>query len=140
MRKIYDFQHKRIPALLFESDGRFFAELACKSQSELVNIAEESVDSDFAKALEIRYFEGNNAYAITFQEPENLAECYHALLVKTDDGFLYYTLEKGLDLFGHRTPSMLCGWTPAGTHLNYGSQRYTDLQSFVDDVSNRLIV
>ncbi|MDZ8118496.1 hypothetical protein [Pontiella agarivorans] len=112
--KIYAFQHKLTPSLLFKTDGRFFADLENGSKSKLIGIAKESVDSTFAKALTIQPVKNKDAYTITFQKPAEPPECYHVLLIKSDDEYLYYTLEKGIDVFGQGNPSFLCQWTPGG--------------------------
>lgn len=134
---VYTLQHKLIPKLLFETDGKFFADLKNGSKSKLLDIAEEQVDSTFSQALKIKPVKGKTAYSITFQNPAEPPECYHVLLIKSDNVFLYYTLEKGLDLFGQDTPSVLCQWTSDGKHLNLGTRDYDDLKSFVDDVMKK---
>jgi hypothetical protein len=133
-KKIYTFQHKLIPRLLHETDGRFFTDLKLGKESKLIGIAEKFVDVDFANAIKITAVLEDQAYALTFQTPTQPPECYHALIVKVENDHLYYTLEKGLDFSERGRPSVLCSWTKEGTHQNLGTRKYDDLDSFINDI------
>ena len=132
--KIYYFQHKVLPAILFASDSVFFADLT-NGNYKIINFAKDIVDEDFAKAMDIQPASNIDAYTITFQEPAQVPECYYALIIKDGTGYSYYTLERGIDMFETgEIPRVLCEWTKDEIHRNYGPREYDDLESFVNDI------
>ena len=132
--KIYYFQHRVLPAILFESGGKVFADLKNGKKSKVLEIAEEVVDSDFSDAIQIKPVSNEKAYTILFQKPEAPPECYFVLIINTGDDYSYYTLERSIDLFGTGVPKVLGKIEAEGRHINFGNREYDDLKSFVEDV------
>ena len=132
--KVYYFQHTVLPAILFASDGAFFTDLK-NGDYKIINFAKDVIDDDFSKAMDIQPVRNMDAYTITFQEPKEHPECYYALIIKDGDDYLYYTLERGVDLSGAGAPRVLCQWEQDERHIKHGVRDCEDLESFVQAVA-----
>jgi hypothetical protein len=131
---IYQFEHVILPDWVHHSSGHFFNDLADGIPSSMTELAQQVVDQKFADALTLKAYPKKQAFALTFPTPEKTPECYFAIIKKEADGFSYFTLEQGLDLFGIGTSCVLCKWTEDGTHQNLGKREYRDLNSFAKEV------
>ena len=72
-------------------------------------------------------------YVIAFERPTQVSHCYYAAIKEDDTGYGYYTLEKGINIFGTGDISVLCMWEKDGTHVNLGGRKYDDLDSFLNE-------
>lgn len=128
------FEHEILPDWTHHSSGRFFADLQSGLPADTTAYAQQVVDPQFAAALKLKAYPQQQACAFIFPRPEKPPECYFAIIRKEAEGFSYFTLEKGLDLFGLGTGAVLCKWTKDGTHQNLGTRDYDDLASFAKEV------
>lgn len=132
---IYYFQHRLISQWLFQSDSRFFNDLYNGYADKLIKAAEELIGPAYANEIYVTPLTEQGAVLITFPEPESVAICYHALLVKTETTLAYYTYEKSFSL-GADDPvfGVVGSWSPDGQHNNHGGRTYTTGAEFVADV------
>jgi hypothetical protein len=132
---IYYFQHRLISQWLFQSDSRFFNDLYNGYADKLINAAEELIGADYADEIYVTPLTEHNAVLITFPEPESVAICYHALLVKNGSSLVYYTYEKSFSLADDDPVFGVVGsWSTDGQHNNHGGRTYTTGAEFVADV------
>jgi len=132
--QIYYFQHRLIPTWVHQSNGKFFSDLKSGIPSQLLNAATEIVDKEFASSLILKPFPEREAYALVFQRPAEITECYFSVIQKAKEGYRYYTLEKSIDFTGEGIKSVVGSWSKDGQHENLGPRTYDDLDSFLEDV------
>lgn len=115
-RRVYQFEHRLLPAWTHQSDGAFYRDLAAGHAEQLIKAAHEIVGSDFATALRLRSLTEPAAVLITFPAPAEVPQCFFAAVVKTESGFRYLTAEKALDLENTGIRAALCEWSAEGSH------------------------
>lgn len=147
---VYLFQHKTIPAALFEEHPELMAEIAGEETimpllhfwSKAQFLAErngfvsfDDIDNDdFSPFADIKQsvFEQNKQRLYVYSMPKPLAspECYFIALAlnKEENKKHYFTLEKPETGDG----GFFCEWTKDEQHLNYGIVANSDVESFVN--------
>jgi len=131
--KIYMLQHRVLPRITFNTGGEFYKRLAEGNTEPTKKAISGAVDEKFAKAVTFKKLDGHEAVLITFPKPEKAPQCYYVIIEKTENSFRYVTLEMAEDILGAGTKTMVCEWAGGTQHLNFGSRKYTDAQSFMDD-------
>jgi hypothetical protein len=67
------------------------------------------------------------AVIVTMPPPRIASECYFIAICRRSDGSpAYFTLERSVF-----SPTVLCGWSADGVHLNYGSNPEPTIQAFM---------
>ena len=132
-KRIYYLQHKVISKWVFESSGAFFADLQAGNTVRLLSVAERIVTPEYAQGVTVTPVDGKEAVLIRFPEPTSPANCFFALIEKTNDGFSYYTYEKTLNLGEYNVAGVLGGWDQQGQHSNYGPRSYKTFAEFIKD-------
>ena len=130
---IYYYQHRFLPGMTHRTGERFFSDLESGIFSPLIKRAHALVDSDFAKALIVKSYPEKKLYVLVFELPTQSSHCYYAAIKEEEMGYSYYTLEKGINLFGAGDISVLCMWENDGTHVKLGGRKYDDLESFLKE-------
>ena len=134
--KIYQFQHKVLPLVLFEAGGAFYellSDFSGENAAKFANAVAGAVDVEFAKATTVKKIAGHDAVLITFPKPEKAPQCYYVIISNTKGLLRYITLEMATDILGIGTKTALCEWIASGQHLNRGTKKYTDAESFIVD-------
>ncbi len=93
-------------------------------------------------AAEVRQSGDRSIALITMPNPERVPEAYFAAVVflpADDDGgegmtCRYLTLEYGFTMPGDPRHTIFGGWTPDGTHHNFGKGPPAELEAFYDRV------
>lgn len=124
----YIFEHKMLPQWFFEDTTKFVGVLL-NSKDVLYNIIndifeKENVENPYSEddfKVEAAKLTDNVLFVkISFPKPEEEPLCYCSYLL-FDEKFekkRYFCIERGNEL-GEELP-FVCGWTPDGTHVNYG--------------------
>lgn len=133
-QRIYYFQHKLISNWLFESNGAFFTDLQNNNFEPLTSAAEKLITPEYAQQMVITLIPGRDAAVINFPSPSAPPECYFALILKTKDGFAYYTYEKTLAIGNEGYVGVVGSWNKEGTHGNHGPRNYQTASAFIDDM------
>lgn len=131
----YYFEHRLLPKWTHQSGGAFFRDLAANKAGQMLEAAAEIVGREYADSLKVRLLDDPDRILISFLEPQDIALCYHVLLVRLDGAFRFITLEMTEDLLGNGAKSVLGEWTAEGGHLNYGERTYSDGNSFLRETS-----
>jgi hypothetical protein len=64
---------------------------------------------------------------ITMPPPRIASECFFIAICRRNDGSpAYFTLERSVF-----SPTVLCGWSSDGIHLNYGSNPEPTIDAFI---------
>lgn len=134
----YHFEHRLLPKWTHTTDGAFFSDLREGQPRRLIEAAADIVSSDYAAAIKVTPLSDENRVLISFAPPEDMAACYHVLIVRSDEGYRYLTLELTEDMLGDGTRSVFGGWTAEGGHRNFGARKYSDAESFVRDAATDL--
>lgn len=121
-QKVYAFEHRLTPRWTHDAEAALYADLRDGRVDQYRAAAREVVDERFADALIVRPFEDLPAVLITFEPPHTPPRCHFAAVVRTADGFRYFTLEKSLGL--QEMNAAFCEWTKDGAHhlLSFTSQ------------------
>jgi hypothetical protein len=133
-QKIYQFQHRLLPKWIHESKGAFFDDLMQGKTGRFIEAATKIVGEEFAKEIRIRKYHEAKGVLLVFQPPNEPPECSFIYIVKADDGFRFFTYEKSADIFREGDKGVVGEWTADGTHLNIGSRKYDDADSFVSEL------
>jgi hypothetical protein len=131
--KVYYFQHRLIPDWLYNSEGLFFEDLTDDYSPQLISVAEEIVDAEFAAQLKVEFVPRKNAALFIFEQPNSPPNCYFAIAQKLEDGFRYTTYESTMP-FGDDVYGVVGGWNENGDHLNMGARTYSTKLDFLMDV------
>lgn len=130
-RRIYAFEHRLLPRLVYGSEHKMFADLIQNQGDGLRTIAEKIVSPEFAQQMRFKTIVPDKAVLISFPEPEKPPLCYHVIVAKTDDGYAYHTLEKADDIANTgKLKAMYCSWDSPSTRKNFGGRGYTDADAF----------
>jgi hypothetical protein len=135
--KVYYFQHRLLPEWTFQSDGKFFEDISNGEIEQLKTAASEIVSQKFAENISVQSVFENNAVLLLFPQPTQSPECYYILIVKDSNLFQFFTLEKANDIMKVGFKSVVCAWTEK-MHLNYGSRKYNDVDSFLKEIANMI--
>jgi hypothetical protein len=133
-QKIYQFQHRLLPKWTHDSKGVFFYDLMSGNTGRLIVAAERIVGEEFSKKIEIRKYPEAKGVLLIFPAPNEPPECFFIYIAKAKDGFRFFTYEKSADIFGDDDKGVVGEWTADGTHLNIGSRKYDDADSFVSEL------
>ena len=133
-QQIYYFQHRLLPKWTHESKGMFFNDLMHDHTEKLVAAASEIVGKEFSRKISIQKYAEAKGVLLTFPQPKEPTECFFIYIVKTGDGFRFYTYEKTEDLFGSGDKGVVGEWSADRTHSNFGSRKYDDADSFVAEL------
>lgn len=133
-QRIYYFEHRLLPRWTFESDGRFYEDLKAGKLDRLKDAAGKIVDKEFAAKIVVSGDASPAQVMITFDPPSDSPLCYYVILKKSGGGYGFYTLERTEDLMGIGVKTMVCGWSPEGSHNNYGGRKYTDAATFSSEI------
>jgi len=133
--RIYFFEHRLLPKLTYESDGKFLAELISGDTAVLAGAAAEIVSPLYAKGISMQVLDPPGAVLLTFSNPNRAPDCYYIFIARSGDGHLFFTYEKMMDLSGDNFIGMVGAWTPSGAHANFGPRKYTDASSFLSDIT-----
>jgi len=133
-QRIYSFQHRLLPKWTHESKGVFFDDLMQGNTGKLMEAAAKMVGEDFSKKIEIWKYPEAKGVLLVFPTPNETLECFFIYIVKTKDGFRFYTYEKTSDLFGDGDKGVVGEWTANGRHNNFDSRKYDDVESFVTEL------
>ncbi len=131
-RRIYRFQHRLLPAWTHQKDSSFYEDLRAGRTQRLRDAAEKIIGKEYAAGLKVRAIKDAPMVLIEFPEPMEAPLCYFALIIKTEDGFRYMTLEKTFPHPKSNIKTVVGEWKP-GSHTNWGGREYTDADSFVKE-------
>ncbi len=132
-QKIYFFQHKILPEWTFTTEGKFYDDLLKGDLSHLKTVATDIISIEYANGISSEVLE--DAVLIKFPKPIAMANCFFVLILKSNDGFKFYTYEKTMS-FGDDDPviGVVGSWSPEGSHGNLGGRTYSEAAKFVSDV------
>ena len=135
-KRVYFFQHKMISKWVFESDGAFYNDLKENNIRSFILNGAQVVGQNYMNEVLVEPIDGKDAVLITFPEPESAANCFYAIVQKTDDDFSYFTYEKTFHFPGisDGIEGVVGGWGRDGGHLNFGPRAYKTSAEFVVDV------
>ena len=133
-QKIYYLQHRLFPEWTHKSNGAFFADLMQGNSQRLLEAAEQIVDKKFSDRIVIQTFADHKGVLIKFPPPNESPECYFIFIKQREKGYLFYTYEKSLNLFGTGEKGVVGSWTANMKHLNMGERMYDDAESFINEV------
>jgi hypothetical protein len=69
----------------------------------------------------------SDAIIVTMPPPRIASECFFVAICRRSDGSpAYFTLERSVF-----SPTVLCGWSADGIHLNYGSNPEPTIDAFI---------
>jgi len=131
---VYYFQHKLLPRWTHQSDGQFYEDMRDGIPPQLLEAASKIVGKEFADSISIQALEETDGIFIHFAEPQEVPECYYVIILKSEEGFEFFTLEKALDFMNEGYISVVAMWTDDGSHLNLGSYKFSDAQTFKQHV------
>lgn len=125
----YLFEHRLLPKYFFEDGAKFIGILLDNDEIlyDIINdiFEKEEVENPYSKeeftVEAARLVEDILLLKICFPEPEEEPLCYCSYML-FDEKFEkkgYFCIEKGNEA-GEYLP-FVCGWTPDGSHLNYGN-------------------
>ena len=134
-QRTYYFEHRLLPKWTHGSKGAFFADLCSGGTTRLKAAAAEIVGKEFADKLIVRPLPGTQQVLLTFQAPSESPLCFFAIIEKTGETFHYITLELTEDILGDGTKSVVGEWSVDGGHLNRGGRKYSDVDSFLAEIS-----
>jgi hypothetical protein len=112
----------------------FFDDLMRGNTGRLTEAATKNVGEEFSRKIQIRKYPEAKGVLLVFQPPNEPPECFFIYIIKTKDGFKFYTYEKSADIFGEGDKGVVGEWSADGTHSNLGSRKYDDFDSFVTEV------
>jgi hypothetical protein len=133
-QNIYRLQHRVLPVLTHQTTGKFFELLLSGETNKLYGIASNEVNTAFADAVTVKLLDNPAGILLTFPAPNKAPECFFVYITKTGDAYRYITLEKTLDIFEHGNKSVVGEWTAEKMHLNRGSRKYDDAESFLAEI------
>lgn len=129
------YQTSVLPHWVFEQGNTLWSRLERGDTSVLVQQAEQCVDETFAGAMKFHAYPAKKLYVIEFETPKRGSECFFVAIKK--EGVLnslnYYTLEKGISIFGVGEDSVLSMIESTGERVKLGGREYTDLDSFLNE-------
>ena len=131
-QKIYYFQHRLLPQLIFKKSSLYEA-LTANRLDKFLEFVGEVVDKEYAKEIKVEYIASKSAVLLTFSTPTKEPLCYFVFIRKIGDNFQYFTYEKTFDLMNEGYIGVVGGWE-GETHLNFGSRKYKDSKSFIEDI------
>ncbi len=131
--RVYYFQHRLLPQWTFGSDGAFFTDLRDGHWERLREAAADIVDADFADALTVTALRDGAAMLIAFDAPQEAPENHFCFIAPTGEPgeFVFYTLEKTVEMFADSPPVVFGEWTAEGSHRNHGGRSSADKDAFV---------
>jgi hypothetical protein len=72
------------------------------------------------------------AIIVTMPPPRIASECFFIAICRRSDGSpAYFTLERSVF-----SPTVLCGWSADGIHLNYGSNPEPNIEAFIKAIED----
>ena len=148
-RHHYSFVHFALRQAFFADPGAMLARLAepdadwalsrwwesVGSRVREVKPEEVAIDSSGLSILMGTAAEGRLA-VIRFPQPEEDTEAHFAAMLESVPSF--FTLERATNPLTDEIYTMLCEWTPAGSHLNLGRGPEPDIEVFVETVTGLL--
>lgn len=77
------------------------------------------------------------AVVVTLPPPQGMTEAYFVALLQKpgESGGRVFTLELGFSLTAESSHTVLCEWTPDGTHLNRGPGPTPDVELFLQTIT-----
>lgn len=127
------YQHRYLPSLTYNTGGSFFSNLVSGLPPYVISRASEVVDEDFAASIVLKSYPEKNLFILVFENPTRMSQCYYAAIREEESGYGYYTLEKGLSIFGTGDSSVLYHWDATGEPVKLGGREYTTLDSFLNE-------
>lgn len=138
-QKVYLFQHRLIPELTHQTNGRFFNALSKGDAQKLLELAAEIVSPEFSAGISITPYPEFDALLISFPPPVQPPQCYFIFIRrdKASNGLALFTYEKTPNLFKDGSKGVVGSWTAEDSHLNLGARTYEDPESFVREMRER---
>jgi len=131
-RAVKSFQRSFMPRWVYEQNNEIIIK---GSIAALVGLAEEKVDGEFAEALKLHSYPDKNIYIIELEEPETVGEfLFFGILREENGGSYFYSLEKGISLFGAGDAGVLREWRYGVEVADHGGRKYNDLSGFLKEL------
>lgn len=102
---------------------------------QVVKLADARVDEEFSKAIKLHTYPEKEIYILEFEKPKRV-EDYIFFAVKVDENGQqsFFSLEKGLSMFGAGDVSILKQWHTTWDASELGGRPYDDLSGFVKEL------
>ena len=134
-KKIYNFQHKFIPYLLFNTDEKFYNDLLLGNWEYLYQKSYDNFGADYTDKISI--LTNENGILIQFPEPNHSLLTYYIFIFKEKDRLRLLTYEKS-DQPG--VIGYVGEWLSNGEHINHGPRNYQSYESFLADIADERIM
>jgi hypothetical protein len=131
---VYQYQQELLPSWILRAGERAFSRFESGIPQELIRGATELVDANFAESMQLKSYPAKKLYIIVFETPARSSQCYLSAFKAEDSGFNYFTLEKGLSVFGVGDESVLWVMGSDGERVKLGARSYTDVAGFVSEL------
>lgn len=135
-RRIYLFEHRILPQLVYGSEGMLFNDLMAGNSEPLRQYAQAVVSEEFAQALRVSPKPDMNGVLVSFAPPQQTPHCYFVFIAQDGERLYYYTYEKTMDLFQKGDQGVLGGWNPSYNHENFGTFSWSDSNSFLEQIAS----
>ena len=127
----YHFEHSALPRYFYDDPANMLAVLEARGTFAMWQalVDENGVVYPYQEAdYELRWYDledGATALLITMPAPEVSPQCFRAYMIynPSTGAAGYYTVEYD-NMLGDA--AFLCGWSPDGTHMNYGGAMILD--------------
>ncbi|MCU4674162.1 hypothetical protein N7931_00815 [Catenovulum sp. 2E275] len=136
--RIYYFEHKLLPKWTYATQGSFFEAMMNGHNQQFIAAATEIVSAQYAEQIKILPYLEENAILLIFATPKTPPNCYFVMIQKSKDSYIYHTYERTLAFGEYGFVGVVGGWNEGGEHLNMGPRKYSDYQSFANDVLTKL--
>jgi len=133
-QKVYQFQHRFLPAAILQMNGELFNYLKSGETQKFYNLASHEVSQSFADAITVKLLDNPKGILLIFPPPTEAPDCFFVYITQFGDTYRYITLEKTLDIFEHGNKSVVGEWTAGKKHLNRGARKYDDAESFLAEI------
>lgn len=129
---VLSFQLNRLPRKLFSLEP---PEIDDETLGELVTAARSRVDEAFAEALKLHRYPEKGIWILEFEPPEQKSGLFFfAAKIDSDGAVWFYSLEKGLSVFGAGHESKLTEWKSEWNTVDLGGRPYSSLSDFLAEL------
>ncbi len=129
---VLDYQQNRLPRKIFSLD---VPEINDETLEELIRAARGRVDDAFADALQLHRYPEKGIWILEFEPPAQPSGLFFfAAKTEADGTVSFYSLEKGLSIFGAGKGAKLIQWTSEWDTDALGGRDYQDCASFLAEL------
>ncbi len=134
-KQVYFLHHRLLPEAIFQSEGRFFADMVSGNRERFNDIVSEYVSQQYADNIVYSVVDDGRGLLLEFPTPTHMPNCYFALVLKRDDTFSYFTFERSFEVAENNGFFGVLGGWQGESHFNLGPRMYQDAFEFVKELT-----